>query len=144
MTIHISIGNWNMQQAAARLVREQVFITEQQIPLEMAMDKTDDLCLHAVATGANGTPIGTARLLPDGHIGRLAVLASARGTGVGARLVQCLLQAAKERGDKRVIVNANSQVVGFYERLGFEVISAEYVEAGIKHIDMEYCFELSL
>lgn len=140
MTIQITLANWHTQQHAARLVREQVFVTEQQIPLEMGMDETDDLCLHAVATDASGQPIGTGRLLPDGHIGRLAVVASARGNRVGAALLQRLMQAAKERGDQCVIVNAMVQVAGFYERFGFKAISKEYVEAGIPHIDLEYRF----
>jgi len=140
MAINISLNDWTTQKQAACSVREQVFIIEQKIPLEMEMDKTDEHCIHAVATNSVGTPIGTGRLLPDGHIGRMAVLASARGSGVGGQLLQSLMQAAKERGDQRVVLSAQSQVEGFYARYGFKVISKEYVEAGINHIDMEYCF----
>lgn len=141
MTITITLNNWTIQKEAARSVREKVFVIEQQIPLEMEMDKSEEFSIHAVATDATGTPVGTGRLLPDGHIGRMAVLASARGSGVGGQLLQSLMQAAKERGDKRVVLSAQSQVEGFYVRFGFNVISEEYVEAGIKHIDMEYRFK---
>jgi len=139
MTINITLNNWTIQKEAARFVREKVFVIEQQIPLEMEMDKSDEFCIHAVASDGAGKPIGTGRLLPDGHIGRMAVLASARGTGIGGQLLQSLMQAAKERGDKRVVLSAQIQVEGFYVRYGFKVIGEEYVEAGIKHIDMEHC-----
>jgi predicted GNAT family N-acyltransferase len=144
MTINITLNNWNTQKDAARSVREKVFIVEQQIPLEMEWDKMDEQCLHTVATDEAGTPIGTGRLLPDGHIGRIAILTHARGTGVGKQLLQRLMQAAKERGDKRVVLSAQSQAEGFYLRIGFKVIGEAYMEVGIKHIDMEYRFEHSL
>lgn len=137
----ITLDNWNTQKEAARSVREKVFVMEQQIPLEMEMDKLDELCVHAVATDSDGTPIGTGRLLPDGHIGRMAVVASARGSGVGGQLLQGLMQAAKARGDKRVVLSAQRQAEGFYARFGFRTIGEEYLEAGTQHIEMEYRFE---
>jgi predicted GNAT family N-acyltransferase len=140
MKINITLNNWNIQKEAACSIREQVFIAEQHIPMEMKSDPMDEQSLHAVATDEAGTPIGTGRLLPDGHIGRVAILAHARGNRVGTQLLQRLMHSAKERGDKRVVLSANSQVEGFYLSLGFKAISKEYVEAGIKHIDMEYCF----
>ena len=141
MTITITLNNWTIQKEAARSVREQVFVIEQQISLEIELDESDEFSIHAVATDTDGTPLGTGRLLPDGHIGRMAVLASARGSGLGGRLLQSLMQAAKERGDKRVVLSAQSQAQDFYKRFGFKVVGEEYVEAGIRHIEMEYCFE---
>jgi predicted GNAT family N-acyltransferase len=138
--MNITLNNWIVQQTAARLVRIQVFVVEQQIPLEMELDETDVQCLHAVATDANGTPIGTGRLLPDGHIGRVAVIANARGTGVGAQILQSLMQAAKARGHQRVVLSSQSHAEGFYTKLGFIRLGEEYIEAGIPHIEMEYCF----
>jgi predicted GNAT family N-acyltransferase len=139
--INITLNNWKIQKTAACLVRTQVFINEQHVPPELEMDAMDELSIHALATEADGTPIGTGRLLPDGHIGRIAVLASARGTGVGAQLVRRLMQVAKERGDQRVILSSQRQAEGFYRKLGFVVIGEEFMEAGIAHIDMEYCFD---
>jgi len=142
MTINITLANWTTQKKAARLVREQVFVIEQQVPSEIEIDKMDELCIHAVATDSAGKPIGTGRLLPDGHIGRMAVLASARGSGVGGQLLQSLMQAAKERGDKRVVLSSQSHAEGFYACYGFKVIGEEYLEAGINHIDMDYFFTI--
>lgn len=138
--ITITLNNWTIQQTAARLVRTQVFVKEQQIPLEMEMDEMDAQCIHAVATDANGTPIGTGRLLPNSHIGRVAVLASARGTGVGAQILQSLMQAAQKRGDQRVVLHSQSHAEGFYRKLGFTRVGEEFIEAGIPHIEMEYRF----
>lgn len=138
--INITLNNWSVQQTAARLVRTQVFVVEQQIPLEMESDEMDALSLHAVATDANGTPIGTGRLSPDGHIGRVAVVASARGTGIGAQILQSLMQAAKARGVYHVVLSSQSHAEGFYAKLGFVRIGEEYIEAGIPHIEMEYRF----
>jgi hypothetical protein len=77
MTFNITLYNWNIQKDAARSVREQVFVIEQQIPPEMEMDKSDAFCIHAVAADAAGTPVGTGRLLPDSLIRRMAGLARA-------------------------------------------------------------------
>lgn len=137
MTIKITLNNWSIQKEAARSVRMNVFVLEQKVPLEMEMDASDELCIHAVAKDATGTVIGTGRLLPDGHIGRMAVLASARSTGVGTQILHSLMRAAKERGDKRVVLNAQISAAGFYAKFGFSQIGDEFIQAGIKHIEME-------
>lgn len=141
MIAKVTLDNWRVHKEAARSVRMRVFVEEQKIPLELEWDNMDEHCVHAVATDSSGAPIGTGRLLPDGHIGRVAVLASARGTGVGAQILQSLMQAAKERGDKCVALSAQTNVVNFYTRFGFVVVGDEYIEAGIKHIDMECHFQ---
>lgn len=141
MSHTITLNKWEIQKEAARFVRMQVFVTEQQIPLELEWDNMDEQCIHAVARDTTGEAVGTGRLLPDGHIGRMAVVASARGTGVGGKILQSLMQVAKERGDKRVVLSAQRQAETFYVRFGFTVVGKEYDEAGIAHIDMEYRFE---
>ena len=85
-TVHHTIryGDWATMSAEAKLIRTEVFVEEQGGPAELEMDNMDVLCLHAVAYDAAGVPIGTGRLLPDGHIGRMAVRKSGRGTGVGS------------------------------------------------------------
>ncbi|PRC91287.1 GNAT family N-acetyltransferase [Solimicrobium silvestre] len=141
MTINITINNWAVQKEAARHVRMNVFVIEQQVPIELEWDTMDEQCIHAVATDETGAAVGTGRLLPDGHIGRMAVLATARGQGVGGQILMCLICEAQERGDKRVVLSAQRQAEGFYERFGFKVVGEEYMEAGINHIDMEFHFK---
>lgn len=140
MAIKISLDNWVAQQESARQVRTEVFVVEQQIPRELELDDVDEHCIHAVATDANGVAVGTGRLLPDGHIGRMAVLPGARGLGVGGMILQALMHAAQRRGDQRVVLSAQSHAQSFYERYGFYIVGEEYVEAGILHIDMEHVF----
>ncbi len=80
----IRAADWSSDRNALRAVREQVFVHEQSVPVELEWDEFDAQCQHVVAEAA-GQAIGTGRLLPDGHIGRMAVLESWRGQGVGSR-----------------------------------------------------------
>jgi predicted GNAT family N-acyltransferase len=141
MKIKISLDHWTVQKAQASAVRMDVFVIEQKIPKELEWDEMDEHCIHAVATDTSGLAVGTGRLLPDGRIGRMAVLASARGSGVGGMLLQSLMQVARERGDRRVILSAQRPAEKFYVQHGFKLVGEEYLEAGIWHIDMEYGFE---
>ena len=133
----IKLGDWATLQADAKLIRTEVFVEEQQVPAELEMDDMDALCLHAVAYEADGTPIGTGRLLPDGHIGRMAVRKTARGSGVGAALLQALMAQARARGDKLVALSAQTHAAPFYQRHGFAIEGEEFYEAGIAHINMQ-------
>ena len=92
--------------------------------------------VHAVAYDEAGQPLATGRLLPDGHIGRMAVRKAGRGKGVGGAVLQALIQAARERGDGEVILNAQTHAEGFYNAHGFAREGEEFMEAGIPHITM--------
>lgn len=128
--------NWNDAGAALRAVRINVFVEEQHVPERLEWDGLDGHCLHVLATTAEGEAVGTGRLLPDGHIGRMAVLAPWRGRGVGRLLLVELIAAARERGHTCVELSAQTHAIGFYRRSGFEVVSAEYLDAGIPHQTM--------
>jgi predicted GNAT family N-acyltransferase len=134
--IRIELGDWPAQREAASRIRFDVFVEEQKVPAEIELDDWDAKSLHALAYDAVGTVVGTGRLLPDGHIGRMAVLANARGTGVGTALLTALMQAARARGDRDVVLSAQTHAVAFYARLGFAVEGSIYQEAGIDHVDM--------
>ncbi|OFA06848.1 GNAT family N-acetyltransferase [Duganella sp. HH101] len=136
----IRTGDWTALQADAKLIRFEVFVEEQKVPAELEMDHMDAVCLHAVAYDANGTPVGTGRLLPDGHIGRMAVRQAGRGSGVGGALLQVLMAQARARGDRQVVLSAQSHAAPFYERHGFAIDGEEFFEAGIAHINMQYTF----
>jgi predicted GNAT family N-acyltransferase len=86
-----------------------------------------------IAEDADGHPIGTGRLLPDGHIGRMAVLAAWRGHGVGAALLRRLMALGREAGFREFLLNAQMHALPFYEREGFEAFGEEYMDAGIPH-----------
>ncbi|MGC2520907.1 MAG: GNAT family N-acetyltransferase [Burkholderiales bacterium] len=120
----------------ARPVREKVFIEEQNVPRELEWDEWDERSEHAVALDARGNAIGTARLLPDGRIGRMAVLKEWRGQGVGAALLAAMLERARQRSMACVTLHAQTRVVGFYRRFGFSERGGEFFEAGIPHLEM--------
>ena len=133
----IEISSWQTAQPEARAVRFAVFVQEQGVPVEIELDEWDVRCEHALARDAQGNAIGTGRLLPDGHIGRMAVLASWRGRGVGAAILAALVARAAARGLPRAVLNAQTHARGFYARFGFAQIGGEFMEAGIPHVTME-------
>lgn len=132
----IEEGSWETLAGAAMPVRERVFVLEQGVPAEMEVDEADPASLHAVAHGPAGEPIGTGRLLPDGHVGRMAVLPEWRGKGVGTALLSHLMEAARRRGTRELALNAQIAAIGFYERFGFAPHGEIFMEAGIPHIAM--------
>lgn len=130
MEYKVVLGDWDSLQPPARLVRDEVFIQEQKVPVEEEWDDMDKECLHAVAYDKNGETLGTARLLPDGHIGRMAVRKIGRGFGVGGAMLKLLILQAKERGHKEVVLSAQIHAEKFYTRHGFVREGEEYMDAG--------------
>ena len=131
-------ADWSRDGKALRAIRRAVFIVEQRVPEALEWDDVDPHCAHALATDAGAAPIGCGRLLPDGHIGRMAVVAHWRGCRVGAALLTTLVDLARERGHVHAILNAQTQAVPFYARFGFVATGAEFEEAGIAHRVMEH------
>lgn len=129
----IAFVPWEESESIIRGIREIVFMREQGVPEELEWDGLDPACLHVLAWNDSGTAIGTARLQPDGKIGRMAVLKEWRGRGVGRAMLRTLLQAAIERGLTMVELAAQTQAIGFYERAGFRVSGDIFMDAGIPH-----------
>lgn len=136
MKFKLSCSNWETQRVDARAVRFDVFVVEQNIPVELEWDDLDPLCRHVVAYDEAGQAVGTGRLLPDGHIGRMAVRKSARSAGIGGAMMELLLQEAKRRGDHAVRLNAQIHAEHFYARYGFLRDGGVFKEAGIPHVSM--------
>lgn len=134
--ISVELGDWQRLRGAATAIRERVFVLEQNVPADLELDEFDAVSLHALARGADGEAIGTARLLPDAHIGRMAVVAGARGRGVGSRLLLALIEAARARGEREVLLNAQTHAIPFYARFGFVAEGEEFDDAGIPHRSM--------
>ncbi len=133
----------DFQQALAELraVRDEVFVGEQNVPLELEHDARDPLCTHVIARLLDGTPIGTGRLTPERHIGRMAVRAPWRGRGVGDALLLALVEQARLRGWPDVHLNAQVSAIGFYQRHGFQPEGGRFMEAGIEHQAMQRTLE---
>jgi predicted GNAT family N-acyltransferase len=140
MNVHITLGNWATQQAAAQAIRYEVFVLEQAVPIELEWDEMDAASMHAVAWSGEGLALGTGRLLPDGHIGRMAVKRDSRGRGIGGVLLQRLMKEARNRGDTEVVLNAQVHAEVFYARFGFMRECEVFMDAGIPHILMRHRF----
>jgi predicted GNAT family N-acyltransferase len=122
-----------------RMLRRKVFIEEQGVSEADEVDDQDEAAIHLLAT-ENGTPIGSARLLLQGEtgkIGRVCVLSSHRGKGIGAALIRAAVEEfRKQPGVTRVKLGAQTHAIGFYEGLGFTAYGPDYDDAGIPHRDM--------
>jgi len=127
---------WADAQHQLRAVRFEVFVKEQGVPEALEWDGLDSDCQHVLAQDVQGVAIATGRLLPDGHIGRMAVLGNWRRSGVGTAVLAELIRIASARGHALVVLHAQSYVTQFYARMGFVVTSAEFMEAGIPHVEM--------
>jgi len=135
-TFKVQLVTWENEEPHLRNIRMTVFIIEQNVPEAMEWDEMDSLCVHILARDCQGDAIGTARLLPDGHIGRMAVLKTWRKKGVGSAMLQAILNEMRIRNMKQAVLYAQSSAVGFYEKFGFCKQGDEFLEAGIPHIKM--------
>ena len=131
----IELLSWEKARTHAAPIRFTVFVEEQGVPREIELDEHDAQCVHAVVFDGKQA-IGTGRLLPDGRIGRMAVLKEFRSRGVGALMLRALMKRAKERGDTEVVLSAQVKAVPFYRAHGFIAEGDIYMEAGIPHQDM--------
>lgn len=129
-------ADWSLDRDALRLVRQRVFIEEQAVPVGMEWDDKDEQAVQLLALDADNHPIGTARLLPTGQIGRMAVLPQWRHLGVGGALLSQALDIARAEDLPRPFLNAQSSALPFYERKGFVPVGEGFQEAGIPHYKM--------
>lgn len=134
--IQISLADW-AGTPALQHIRHTVFVVEQNVAPELEWDARDAEATHFLLT-EDGVAVGTARLLADGHIGRVALLPSARGKGLGQRLMQAVMQHALEAGMNQLELSAQTHALGFYQQLGFGVCSDVYLDAGIPHQSMRW------
>ncbi len=133
----VEIADWDRDQATVRSIREAVFVVEQNVPVELEWDGVDQHCVHVIAYANERKAVGTGRLRRDGHIGRLAVLASWRGRGAGSSLLLKLVAIATARGTSPIALNAQTHAQAFYERFGFVAEGDEFNDAGIPHRHMQ-------
>lgn len=131
----VRVADWYKDNADIRRIRETVFMAEQSVPPELEWDAEDDSAVHFLALEADYA-IGTARLLPDGSIGRVAVLRDWRGMKVGDALMHAVIAEAERRSLVPQRLSAQVHATAFYERMGFTVTGDEFLEAGIAHVEM--------
>ncbi|MCG8435383.1 MAG: GNAT family N-acetyltransferase [Gammaproteobacteria bacterium] len=130
---HIEKAGWPEEEGAIRAVRETVFIREQQVPEEIEWDGIDPNSLHVIAYDHQNKPIGTGRLQPSGKIGRIAVLRDYRGKGIGGKILEALIEEARQRNHIECHLHAQTQALDFYAHYGFVEEGEEFEEAEIPH-----------
>ena len=133
MEFTIHTVTWHDAEPLLREVREAVFIREQGVPVELEWDNMDESSHHVLALSNAGKAIGCGRILPDAHIGRIAVLPEWRGKKVGTAILEGLLAYASSRGYTEVVLDAQVQALPFYMRFGFIAEGGEYMDANIPH-----------
>lgn len=129
----VRIAQWSRDRDALQQIRKQVFVLEQHVPEHLEWDELDDRCTHVLAETTDGVAVGTARMLPDGHIGRMAVLQPWRHCGIGRTMLKTLIQQALCSGLDSVNLNAQTTAIVFYEKAGFTSYGDEFLDAGIPH-----------
>lgn len=138
--VEVRVGTWDELGRDAGPIRAAVFVDEQKIPADMEWDAADAECLHAVAYNRFGMPVATGRLLEHvpgtAKIGRMAVRADLRGSGVGRHVLEALMGTARARGEREVLLHAQTSAAPFYLRAGFHTRGPEFEEAGIGHVEM--------
>ncbi len=133
MEVHVLPADWDTHREALQAIRATVFIEEQGVPREIEWDGEDDQAHHFLAIDETGQRIGCGRLLPNGRIGRMAVLPAWRGRNIGRQILDAAVEKAETLGLTRVTLHAQTAVIDFYRKSGFLPEGGEFMEAGIPH-----------
>lgn len=136
MTIHYQFCTWQSHQQALMSIRSVVFIEEQNVPVELEIDEYDPKCIHILALDEQ-KPIATARLLKDGHIGRMCVLKEYRLQGIATQMLKRFIQTAEQKHIKTLTLHAQISAIPFYQKSGFGICSDIFLDAGIEHKTMQ-------
>lgn len=138
--VDIKTGSWTELKALASPLRYEVFVQEQEIDPELEWDTADETAVHALVINKLGQAVATGRLLQPqsqvAQIGRMAVNKALRGGSLGRLVVSTLIEKARLRGDREVLLHAQCSAEGFYRRLGFTAHGDIFQDAGIDHIEM--------
>ncbi|MBV7504070.1 GNAT family N-acetyltransferase [Bacillus sp. sid0103] len=136
MTVKIVENQKELEDAYS--VRKTVFVEEQAVPLEEEIDAYEDEAKHFIMYH-DGSPVGAGRFrLVDGYgkVERICVLKEARKTGAGRAIMDSIENFARENDIHKLKLNAQTHAIPFYAGLGYEVVSEEFMDAGIPHKTM--------
>ncbi|NBT33999.1 MAG: GNAT family N-acetyltransferase [Betaproteobacteria bacterium] len=128
----LRVGDWMSLQNEARIVREVVFVREQGVPAADEWEQADAYCRHVTVTHEDEV-LATGRLMPDGRLGRMAVLAAHRREGLGREVLNALLHEGRRLGLRAFYLHAQVHAIAFYERAGFVAVGSDFDECGMAH-----------
>jgi predicted GNAT family N-acyltransferase len=138
--VQVGVGDWSAQAQAATALRHAVFADEQGIDAALMTDAQDPGAVHALARNRFGLPVASGRLLQAApgvaQIGRMATHGGVRGAGIGRAVLNALMHAARQRGDREVLLHAQCSAVPFYARQGYVAEGPVFEEAGVAHQTM--------
>jgi len=138
--VKLQLGSWGTLKNVAGSLRTEVFVEEQGVSQALEWDEDDARSVHAVLRNRMGLPVATGRLLPAvegvSKIGRMAVKRKLRGLKLGDHVLTGLLDAARQRGDREVVLHAQCTAENFYQRQGFVRRGDVFLEAGMDHVEM--------
>jgi len=138
--VKLQLGSWGTLKNVAGSLRTEVFVEEQGVSQALEWDEDDARSVHAVLRNRMGLPVATGRLLPAvegvSKIGRMAVKRKLRGLKLGDHVLTGLLDAARQRGDREVVLHAQCTAENFYQRQGFIRRGNVFQEAGMDHVEM--------
>ena len=153
-SLEISVVDWAQSSRTLRQIRTSIFIEEQHVPEALEWDGLDTTALHLLAQiqapkttdkdqarpiACQTEAVGTARIIITNdiaHIGRMAVLPHWRSRGIGHKILQRAITECQQRSVKKIILNAQTYVLNFYQKAGFKISSEEFLDAGIMHKEM--------
>lgn len=137
---HVTIVSSKNELEDAFFVRREVFVHEQGIPLSLELDEYDDTASHFVVYEKDA-PIGAGRIRETnpgvGKVERVCILPKYRGLHLGKLIMKTLEDHGIEQGYKKIVLNAQTQVISFYESIGYSITSPEFMDADIPHRAME-------
>ncbi len=145
MNISVTIVSWQSKNKQLKQIRENVFIKEQKVPVELEWDGLDEQATHVLAellsdqSQTEKLAIGTARIIiknKQAHIGRMAVLTDWRAQGIGSNILQYCINHCRKNNIEQIVINAQVYVTKFYQQAGFKTTGKTFSDAGIAHKQM--------
>jgi predicted GNAT family N-acyltransferase len=133
--MEVSAVKWDNAQSSLRLIRQKVFVEEQQVPEDLEWDKLDKQAIHFLGKEGNH-PVACARLVGDKYLGRVAVLKEYRSHGWGGRLIRAAEQYLLARHKGRLSLNAQANSYNFYFKNGYRPDDEMFWDANIPHLKM--------
>lgn len=133
----IKEGRWQELASQLKQIRTEVFIKEQCVPAYIEWDEYDEEAIHLLALDEKNQPIGCARILKHGRVGRMAVAKTWRGSGLGKALLEKAIEVCRRLKMPKINISSQTHAIKFYEKAGFVVTSEAYIDANIWHVDME-------